>query len=440
MLGAAVAGINQSWKHESYIRMLPGFQSHAPFQRHALTTTTRKAASFTIYRITTLADSGSGSFREASEATGNRIVVFDVSGDIVFSTPLDITNDRIWIAGQSAPGPIVLKGPYDVEYSGSHMLTQHVSFRPGNETTPYDALWINSGSYVTFNHCTMAWASDETISISSPSGSYVTLSLCLIAECMDNVGADQSHGTLLGQTLDYCMLDRCLSVHNDQRNPNIAGDSERVVLQNWAVYNYYGAFPEGNATEFHATEGAAATTAAFYGCHYKKGADTDAHSGACDPIIIYDEAATRSSSLYLNDIRLDNTTPADPWDGSLVAETSSGNITAVKNTTDPQWIPYQKVIPADQLQSYLAKYVGMRPNDRQGNDQRVVNDYVNDTGNIIDDLTGLSYDTNTQKTRGSGGVPTLESLGYPSNPTGIAADGRCAIESWLIKLSDQFNF
>src|SRR6266511_1438412 len=56
-----------------------------------------------VFVIKTLDDSGPGSLREACEAAGPRIVVFNVAGIIHLKRPLDIRAPYITIAGQTAP-------------------------------------------------------------------------------------------------------------------------------------------------------------------------------------------------------------------------------------------------------------------------------------------------------------------------------------------------
>ncbi|NCB26948.1 MAG: hypothetical protein EOM62_16030 [Bacteroidia bacterium] len=57
-----------------------------------------------VIRVTSLEDSGPGSLRAALEATGPRIVVFEVGGVIHLNSKLRIDNPFITVAGQTAPG------------------------------------------------------------------------------------------------------------------------------------------------------------------------------------------------------------------------------------------------------------------------------------------------------------------------------------------------
>src|SRR4051812_2238633 len=54
--------------------------------------------------VTSLADRGPGTLREAVEASGPRTVVFGVAGLITLETPLDIAHPYLTLAGQTAPG------------------------------------------------------------------------------------------------------------------------------------------------------------------------------------------------------------------------------------------------------------------------------------------------------------------------------------------------
>ncbi|MDE6511690.1 MAG: hypothetical protein K2L00_06325, partial [Muribaculaceae bacterium] len=55
-----------------------------------------------VYHVTTLDDSGAGSFRDAVSKSG-RIIIFDVAGTINIKSPLVVKGNNT-ILGQTAPG------------------------------------------------------------------------------------------------------------------------------------------------------------------------------------------------------------------------------------------------------------------------------------------------------------------------------------------------
>jgi len=59
----------------------------------------------TVYKVTNLNASGTGSLTACVNASGPRVCVFEVSGTISINGQLDIINPNITIAGQTAPSP-----------------------------------------------------------------------------------------------------------------------------------------------------------------------------------------------------------------------------------------------------------------------------------------------------------------------------------------------
>ncbi len=94
-----------------------------------------------VYHVTTLEDGGPGSLREAVEAEGPRIVVFDVSGTIRLKKALTINHPFITIAGQTAPGDGICLRDATLEVSADHVAVRFLRCRGSQpETTLTGAL------------------------------------------------------------------------------------------------------------------------------------------------------------------------------------------------------------------------------------------------------------------------------------------------------------
>ena len=85
-----------------------------------------------VFVVTTLNDGGPGSFREAVEAGGPRIVVFNVAGIIKLNERIRIRAPYITIDGSSAPGDGVCIAGDTVELETHDVIIRHMRFRRGN--------------------------------------------------------------------------------------------------------------------------------------------------------------------------------------------------------------------------------------------------------------------------------------------------------------------
>jgi hypothetical protein len=119
-----------------------------------------------VYVVTSLADSGPGTFREACEAAGPRIVVFNVAGIIRLQRPLHIRAPYITIAGQSAPGDGVCVAGFTTHVDTHDVVIRYMRFRRG-ATDVFDrddALGGNPVGNIVIDHCSCSWGLDENIS------------------------------------------------------------------------------------------------------------------------------------------------------------------------------------------------------------------------------------------------------------------------------------
>ena len=132
-----------------------------------------------VYRVTTLADSGSGSLRDALSA-GNRCIVFDVAGDISLRGQLYVDGAFVTVDGFSAPSPGITLRDYGIGMWGTggvhDVILRGLRFRNAGQKTCaagkcWDAIQIKNGAYrVIIDHVSIDRASDGGIDIGGEAG------------------------------------------------------------------------------------------------------------------------------------------------------------------------------------------------------------------------------------------------------------------------------
>jgi pectate lyase len=88
-----------------------------------------------VYHVTTLADDGAGSLRDAiRSATDPRTIVFDLSGTIELKMPLIVNKSFVTIAGQTAPGDGICLKDWTFEIrKASHVIVRYLRVRLGDK-------------------------------------------------------------------------------------------------------------------------------------------------------------------------------------------------------------------------------------------------------------------------------------------------------------------
>lgn len=201
-----------------------------------------------MIQVTTLADSGAGSLRECMMAAGARTCIFRVSGTITLQSQIKPTSGNLTIAGQTAPGGGIAIRNDPSNLTGSPLflnqpnnIIRHIRIRPGptsgakQDTT--DSITIDNGANNTIlDHVSLSWATDEPFNSTKSSGD-ISVQWSLVYEGLSrstHIQGEHSKGMFVeGNNIT---VHHVLIAHATDRMPN-AGVGSRVDFVNVISYN-----------------------------------------------------------------------------------------------------------------------------------------------------------------------------------------------------------
>lgn len=201
-----------------------------------------------VITVSSLADSGPGTLREACETGGARIIVFNVAGIIRINTPIIVRAPYITIAGQTAPGDGICIAGESFWVNTHDVVIRHVRFRRGETdvTRRDDTFGGNPVGNIMIDHCSTSWGLDENISfyrhMFDPQDGSKELKLPTVNVTIQNTISAQALDTYnhaFGSTLggENCTFMRNLWANNAGRNPSIGWNGvfnfANNVLYNW---------------------------------------------------------------------------------------------------------------------------------------------------------------------------------------------------------------
>ncbi len=363
-----------------------------------------------VIRITNLNADGPGSLAEAINATGPRIIVFEVGGVIdLAKSRLRIENPFVTVAGQTAPPPgiTIIRGGISIRTHD--VLLRHIRVRPGDAGGAKRSGWEPDGiatsggeAYnIVVDHCSVTWAVDENLSASGPrlegpeaTSHNITFSNCIIAEGLDDSThkkGPHSKGSLIHDCCTNIAIIGNLYAHNVQRNPYFKAHCTGVIVNN-VIYN------PGNAA---------------IQVRYSNSEWRDAPMKPVNPrvsvvgnVMIHGRDTREGLALVSSqgDVYLEDNLATDT-EGKPVAQTS-GDINILKQK--PSWPEGLEALPSGQVIDHIVAHVGARPKDRDAVDQRILRDLQQRTGRIIDSQDEVGGYPNPPPTHRKLQIPTAD--------------------------------
>ena len=395
-------------------------------------------------------------YKARLEAAGKRIVVFDVSGIINLESPLIISYPFLTIAGETSPGGILVTG-HETDLNAHDVIMRFMRFRMGSHRVKYDTTadgdiiyydspqysfppsggscrgnittkeaggmpcaiaggadpekldafdirgshWNENEAYnIIIDHCSFSWGVDETMTITGGAMN-TTLQWSIVSEGLDYAGHPKGiHGKGLMVSGKYVQpssisLLRNYIAHNTARSPLLSSpeDVSTVVdAINNVSYNWNG----GSAPQVN---GSAKVN--WVHNYSKPGLNSHAYSFE----VTLGEDLYDSTKIFvqgnIGSTRESQELPewnvGFSWRNQMMGENTYRILTpyaAPQTSTHP--------MTADTANCIVSASGATAP-VRDSVDTRVINDFINGTGRIIDDVHSLSE------------FPQFENLPAPSD-------------------------
>lgn len=361
---------------------------------------------YTVCKVQTLADSGANSLRDCLTKTGKRVIFFEVSGRIKLLTPITIKNPDFYIAGQTAPGTVMVTNS-GIYIATSNGVVEHFVIRPGDEDigedhSKRDALHISSPSSTTtlsnikIRHMSLSWGEDENFS-TYLSVQDVQFTDNIVAEGLyraKHVEGPHSMGALVGDKGRRITFARNLFAHNKDRNVrwkfDTTGEMINNLIYNWGDSNW-------NVNNVSKDGGTTATFVDMIGNHYLSGPNSLSNSYC---LFASSAAPASGTRIYVNDNLCSTRTMTTPWSLSNFAESPYRSLTRVVSSTT------SGIISASSVKDEILGNAGARPWARDEVDSRIINSVLDRNGSIVDCV--VNCDSGDVKAgNGFPNIPTL---------------------------------
>jgi len=334
-----------------------------------------------VITVTSLADDGPGTLREACETGGSRIIVFNVAGIIHLKTPLIIRAPYITIAGQTAPGKGICIAGESVWINTHDVIVRHMRFRRGetNVGRRDDALGGNPVGNVMIDHVSASWGLDENMSIyrhmyltdprkpEEKMGTVnITIQNSIFSEGLDTW--NHAFGSTIGG--ENCSFIRNMWANNTGRNPSIGWNGVFNFVNN-VIFNWVHRSVDG---------GDQTTRYNMINNYYKPGPLTPTNKSVGHRILKPESRFTMNGRkvyglvyVHGNVVEGNEKVTKNNWDGGVQIESmpDAGEFTKYIKVDRPHPMPYMTIYPAKKAYNFVLDNAGATFPKRDEVDQRI---------------------------------------------------------------------
>lgn len=447
-------------------------------------------AQTTVYKVTNLNDSGTGSLRACLIASGPRTCVFEVAGYINLLSRVTIKNPNVSVFGQTAPYPGIQVRDGTIVVQADDVLIQHIASRPGDRNLPTDGgtgvaagdrdgmgVWGISSSdpveRIVFDHVSITWGMDESFSTYTGANGTadgttpvrnITISNSLVAEGLNNSNHADTEGkhsmfSLLGSNTKNMTYYRNVVANSNGRHIRMKMNSDIEFLNNY-VYNFANTSTSGyNQWNQDYSAGATGNRINFMNNVYQRGPTT---GDTASPVFYYSSLTPSASKVYVSHNIGSNTRPTDSGSEWLIANGNGKGLPSSMQSLSPTFAlstAANSLVAPTALLSALTPDVGARPWNRYPHDNRIINEVVTNTGKHKDCTTtktccltntggtgfcptpgtilidGTIKDANNPKDAWSVIPTTTRTFTIPANPMAIAANGYTNLENYIFSFT-----
>lgn len=328
--------------------------------------------------VTSLADSGPGTLREACEAGGARIVVFNVAGIIKLEKPITIRAPYITIAGQTAPGDGVCVAGESFLIDTHDVVVRFMRFRRGTTdvTRRDDALGGNGIGNIMIDHVSASWGLDENMSmyrhvydregknLKLPTVN-ITIQNSIFSEALDTY--NHAFGSTIGGLNSTFM--RNLWASNISRNPSVGMYGDFGFVNN-VVWNWWNRTADG---------GDHRSLYNFINNYYKPGPITPVGQPIAYRILKPESGRDKENAntfgkayVHGNVIEGNEKVTNNNWDGGVQPDADPAVLAHIKVDKPFPLSHFGRIMEAREAYDYVLKNVGATLPRRDAVDERIV--------------------------------------------------------------------